>query len=174
MENETSQSSSSQSTTTKSIKMSLALSNPNQLSVGSTGTARQGNISSVGNGGGGGGSRISAATASRNNDDINGNASSFCLGLYGWRKKCLYILILCLMVLIVVNLGLTLWILKVMEFTTVRFTSNTKMEKQKPNLIYVYDGFFVGVAVVVFCAGWNGSVENCAGRTATIRSSIIS
>lgn len=43
----------------------------------------------------------------------------FYLGLYGWRKKCLYILILALAILIVVNLALTLWILKVMEFTTV-------------------------------------------------------
>lgn len=41
------------------------------------------------------------------------------LGLYGWRKKCLYVLVFSLMLLIVVNLGLTLWILKVMEFSAV-------------------------------------------------------
>lgn len=45
--------------------------------------------------------------------------NGFVLGLYGWRKKCLYALILGLAVLIVVNLALTLWILKVMEFSTV-------------------------------------------------------
>lgn len=47
-------------------------------------------------------------------------SDGFHLGLYGWRKKCLYALILALAILIVVNLALTLWILKVMEFTTVR------------------------------------------------------
>lgn len=47
------------------------------------------------------------------------NSDEFYLGLYGWRKKCLYFLILSLAILIVVNLALTLWILKVMEFTTV-------------------------------------------------------
>lgn len=41
------------------------------------------------------------------------------LGLIGWRKKCLYTLLLLLMLLIVTNLVLTLWILKVMEFSTV-------------------------------------------------------
>lgn len=45
--------------------------------------------------------------------------NGFHIGLYGWRKKCLYILILGLMILIVVNLTLTLWILKVMEFSSV-------------------------------------------------------
>uniref|UniRef100_A0A1A9UZQ8 Delta-sarcoglycan n=1 Tax=Glossina austeni TaxID=7395 RepID=A0A1A9UZQ8_GLOAU len=40
------------------------------------------------------------------------------LGLTGWRKKCLYILLLLLMLLIITNLVLTLWILKVMEFST--------------------------------------------------------
>lgn len=48
------------------------------------------------------------------------DSDGFYLGLYGWRKKCLYVLILALAILIVVNLALTLWILKVMEFTTVR------------------------------------------------------
>ncbi|XP_037934896.1 delta-sarcoglycan [Teleopsis dalmanni] len=40
------------------------------------------------------------------------------LGLIGWRKKCLYTLLVLLMVLIITNLILTLWILKVMEFST--------------------------------------------------------
>lgn len=116
-ENDTSQSSSSQSTTTKSIKMSSTNSNPRQLALGSTSNARQANVSSNG-GSGGGSSRITAVNSNRNNVDSSG--SNFCLGLYGWRKRCLYILILSLMVLIVVNLALTLWILKVMEFSTVR------------------------------------------------------
>lgn len=58
-------------------------------------------------------------------DDIEMN-----LGLIGWRKKCLYTLLVLLMLLIIVNLGLTLWILKVMEFSTVgkdHSSSNLKL-----------------------------------------------
>ncbi|XP_055585146.1 uncharacterized protein LOC129737982 isoform X2 [Uranotaenia lowii] len=40
------------------------------------------------------------------------------LALYGWRKKCLYSVILVLMIMIIINLALTLWILKVMEFSS--------------------------------------------------------
>ncbi|XP_021701672.1 zeta-sarcoglycan isoform X2 [Aedes aegypti] len=40
------------------------------------------------------------------------------LTLYGWRKKCLYSVILILMIMIIINLALTLWILKVMEFSS--------------------------------------------------------
>ncbi|KAM6985860.1 delta-sarcoglycan [Aplochiton taeniatus] len=39
------------------------------------------------------------------------------VGIYGWRKRCLYFLVLLLMILILVNLALTIWILKVMNFT---------------------------------------------------------
>ncbi|KAJ3580682.1 hypothetical protein NHX12_034263 [Muraenolepis orangiensis] len=39
------------------------------------------------------------------------------VGIYGWRKRCLYLLVLMLMILILVNLALTIWILKVMSFT---------------------------------------------------------
>ncbi|GAB0087063.1 uncharacterized protein DMENIID0001_013330 [Sergentomyia squamirostris] len=46
------------------------------------------------------------------------SSSGFHMSLYGWRKKCLCTLILGLMLLIVVNLALTLWILKVMEFSS--------------------------------------------------------
>lgn len=47
-------------------------------------------------------------------DDIESH-----LGIIGWRKKCLYVLLIVLMLLIITNLVLTLWILKVMEFSTV-------------------------------------------------------
>ncbi|XP_031624674.1 delta-sarcoglycan isoform X2 [Contarinia nasturtii] len=60
----------------------------------------------------------SQATGSATHSRIGSNSDEFYLGLYGWRKKCLYFLILSLAILIVVNLALTLWILKVMEFTT--------------------------------------------------------
>ncbi|XP_048853601.1 delta-sarcoglycan isoform X1 [Brienomyrus brachyistius] len=39
------------------------------------------------------------------------------VGIYGWRKRCLYFFVLLLMILILVNLALTIWILKVMNFT---------------------------------------------------------
>eukprot|EP00058_Branchiostoma_floridae_P023719 XP_002609209.1 hypothetical protein BRAFLDRAFT_115270 [Branchiostoma floridae] len=41
---------------------------------------------------------------------------SYRIGIYGWRKRCLYLFILLLMVLIVINLALTIWILKVLNF----------------------------------------------------------
>ena len=47
------------------------------------------------------------------------SSTGYHIGLYGWRKKCLFILILGLMILIIVNLALTLWILKVMDFSSV-------------------------------------------------------
>lgn len=44
---------------------------------------------------------------------------NFKIGIYGWRKRCLYILILGLLIMVIVNLALTLWVLKVMEFSSV-------------------------------------------------------
>ncbi|KAG8014439.1 Zeta-sarcoglycan [Nibea albiflora] len=41
------------------------------------------------------------------------------VGIYGWRKRCLYFFILLLLVTMIVNLALTIWILKVMNFTPV-------------------------------------------------------
>ncbi|CAH1123727.1 unnamed protein product [Ceutorhynchus assimilis] len=42
----------------------------------------------------------------------------FRVGIYGWRKKCLYALILVLLFMVIVNLALTLWVLKVMDFSS--------------------------------------------------------
>ena len=41
-------------------------------------------------------------------------------GIYGWRKRCLYLLVLLLLVIILVNLGLTIWIMVVLDFNIVR------------------------------------------------------
>ncbi|XP_060626918.2 gamma-sarcoglycan [Anolis sagrei] len=41
----------------------------------------------------------------------------FNVGIYGWRKRCLYLFVLLLIILLVVNLALTIWILKVMWFS---------------------------------------------------------
>ncbi|KAF3692970.1 Gamma-sarcoglycan [Channa argus] len=40
------------------------------------------------------------------------------IGIYGWRKRCLYLFVLLLIVILVVNLALTIWILRVMWFNT--------------------------------------------------------
>ncbi|XP_071949537.1 zeta-sarcoglycan-like [Antedon mediterranea] len=39
------------------------------------------------------------------------------IGIYGWRKRCLYFLVLLLLVLIIINFALTVWILKVLDFS---------------------------------------------------------
>jgi hypothetical protein len=39
--------------------------------------------------------------------------------IYGWRKQCLYVIIFILMILISLNLALTLWIIKIMEVSSV-------------------------------------------------------
>jgi hypothetical protein len=61
---------------------------------------------------------------SSNSQNVHNLNSGLQLTLYGWRKKCLYILLAVLMIIIIINLALTLWILKVMEFTTVSIRSN--------------------------------------------------
>lgn len=38
------------------------------------------------------------------------------IGIYGWRKRCLYLLVLLLIVIIILNIGLTIWILAVLKF----------------------------------------------------------
>ncbi|XP_064190951.1 zeta-sarcoglycan-like [Anguilla rostrata] len=44
-------------------------------------------------------------------------AQAYPVGIYGWRKRCLYFFVLLLLVTMIVNLALTIWILKVMNFT---------------------------------------------------------
>ena len=41
------------------------------------------------------------------------------VGIYGWRKRCVYLLVLFLMAIVIVNISLTIWILRVMNFTLV-------------------------------------------------------
>uniref|UniRef100_A0A3P8VVR1 Sarcoglycan zeta n=1 Tax=Cynoglossus semilaevis TaxID=244447 RepID=A0A3P8VVR1_CYNSE len=45
------------------------------------------------------------------------------VGIYGWRKRCLYFFVLLLLVTMIVNLALTIWILKVMNFTPISLFS---------------------------------------------------
>lgn len=53
------------------------------------------------------------------------------IGLYGWRKRCLYFFILLLVVILVTNLALTIWILVVLNFSHVRpcFTHTLSVSK---------------------------------------------
>ncbi|KAJ8276815.1 hypothetical protein COCON_G00085670 [Conger conger] len=53
----------------------------------------------------------------RNNVQSSEKPHVYKVGIYGWRKRCLYLFVLLLMILILVNLALTIWILKVMDFT---------------------------------------------------------
>ncbi len=41
------------------------------------------------------------------------------IGVYGWRKRCLYFFVLLLVIVLLVNLGLTIWILVVLRFNVV-------------------------------------------------------
>lgn len=47
------------------------------------------------------------------------NQSVYKIGIYGWRKRCLYLFVLLLLIILLVNLALTIWILKVMWFSPV-------------------------------------------------------
>ncbi|XP_031218222.1 gamma-sarcoglycan isoform X3 [Mastomys coucha] len=47
------------------------------------------------------------------------NQHIYKIGIYGWRKRCLYLFVLLLLAILVVNLALTIWILKVMWFSPI-------------------------------------------------------
>ncbi|TNN01614.1 gamma-sarcoglycan [Takifugu flavidus] len=42
----------------------------------------------------------------------------YTIGIYGWRKRCLYLFVLLLIIILIVNLALTIWIFRVMWFNT--------------------------------------------------------
>ncbi|XGW07459.1 hypothetical protein V3C99_010551 [Haemonchus contortus] len=46
------------------------------------------------------------------------DADIYRVGIYGWRKRCLYCFILVLTIVIVLNLALTAWIMSVLDFST--------------------------------------------------------
>lgn len=43
----------------------------------------------------------------------------YTIGIYGWRKRCLYLFVLLLIIILIVNLALTIWIFRVMWFNSV-------------------------------------------------------
>ncbi|XP_028397882.1 zeta-sarcoglycan-like [Dendronephthya gigantea] len=57
----------------------------------------------------------------QSNDDIDYTRHDpvniiYKIGIYGWRKRCLYLLILIITVITIINLALTIWIMHVMNF----------------------------------------------------------
>nr|UXX21452.1 zeta-sarcoglycan-like [Calyptrophora lyra] len=57
----------------------------------------------------------------QSNDDIDYSRHDpvniiYKIGIYGWRKRCLYLLILIITVITIINLALTIWIMHVMSF----------------------------------------------------------
>lgn len=48
-----------------------------------------------------------------------GCGAAYPVGLYGWRKRCIYFFLLLLLATMIVNLALTVWIMKVMNFSLV-------------------------------------------------------
>lgn len=69
------------------------------------------------------------------------NAHLYPVGIYGWRKRCLYFFVLLLLVTMIVNLAMTIWILKVMNFTVV---STTMI------LFYIYCFWFKDHTTLIF------------------------
>lgn len=79
------------------------------------------------------------------NRSRNGGITSH-LTFYGWRKKCLYTLILLLAILITINLALTLWILKVMEFSSVINFEKVVFYNTKPIFLYIRIKFYTVIS----------------------------
>ncbi|GFR12849.1 delta-sarcoglycan, partial [Trichonephila clavata] len=44
-------------------------------------------------------------------------SSVYRIGIYGWRKRCLYFLVIILFSMVIINLALTIWIIRVMDFS---------------------------------------------------------
>ncbi|KYN34742.1 Zeta-sarcoglycan [Trachymyrmex septentrionalis] len=65
-----------------------------------------------------GSSRSASSALEERASGITPCKGGFRLGVYGWRKKCLYSLVLTLMVIVILNLALTVWLLKVMGFSS--------------------------------------------------------
>ena len=47
------------------------------------------------------------------------SAEKYKIGIYGWRKRCLYLIILLLLALLIINFSLILWVVKVLDFNPV-------------------------------------------------------
>uniref|UniRef100_A0A3B5PUP3 Sarcoglycan zeta n=1 Tax=Xiphophorus maculatus TaxID=8083 RepID=A0A3B5PUP3_XIPMA len=77
------------------------------------------------------------------------------VGLYGWRKRCLYFFLLLLLVTMIVNLALTVWIIKVMNFSTV---SSALQSVHKNKIVACYHP---ELKCKFFCVGPEGVEAQC-------------
>jgi len=59
-------------------------------------------------------------------DKSNAAPLTLKIGIYGWRKKCLYFFLLLLLVIVAINLALTIWILVVLDFNLVSWSSEKR------------------------------------------------
>lgn len=50
--------------------------------------------------------------------------SDFRVGVYGWRKRCLYCFICALTVVVLLNLALTIWVMSVLDISSVSLAAN--------------------------------------------------
>ncbi|XP_024603561.1 zeta-sarcoglycan-like, partial [Neophocaena asiaeorientalis asiaeorientalis] len=92
------------------------------------------------------------------------NAQLYPVGIYGWRKRCLYFFVLLLLVTMIVNLAMTIWILKVMNFT-VDGMGNLRVTKKGIRLEGISE-FLLPLYVKEIhsrklIALWNSSTEYC-------------
>nr|KAF6370500.1 sarcoglycan gamma [Myotis myotis] len=55
------------------------------------------------------------------------------IGIYGWRKRCLYLFVLLLLIILLVNFALAIWILKVMWFSPVENRCSRGWKRQGKN-----------------------------------------
>lgn len=60
------------------------------------------------------------STSYSSNNNVNYNK----IGIYGWRKRCLYCLILAIVIILFINLSLTIWILVSINFNYVSKIAN--------------------------------------------------
>ena len=65
--------------------------------------------------------------SSRTTQDVDWNNTDpskveYKIGIYGWRKRCVYFLILLILIIAIINLSLTIWVMRVMDFNWVSVT----------------------------------------------------
>ncbi|KYM84598.1 Zeta-sarcoglycan [Atta colombica] len=77
-----------------------------------------------------GSSRSASSALEERASGITPCKGGFRLGVYGWRKKCLYSLVLTLMVIVILNLALTVWLLKVMGFSSNEYSNSYKFRSR--------------------------------------------
>ena len=95
------------------------------------------------------------------------------IGVYGWRKRCLYFFVLLLVVMVVVNIGLTIWILVVLDFNIVSGLS-WFVESLLHWVLATRTGMVIATACdwVVLCScclAWNGWSEDCGSGVEAVR-----